>query len=437
MEVQVAETGPCSRSLQIKITPEQVTEHLDQVYASAAQQVQVKGFRPGKVPRKMIEKMHGAAILAEAKGQLLNRYLEEACREHELQPIGRVSVDGADDIEVKVGEGVEFTAQIDVKPTFEVPDAKGVEIPTFEEQATDEDVDNALKEIAHQRRKIQAVEEAVEDGDFVKCDYTFADKDGNEALKKTGVQLNTRIPINGVEAEAYSEALVGSKAGDEREMAIVFPENFEKEELRGQEGKINVQLHEVMRVAAPPIDDDLAKSMEFDSMELLREDLRGRISEEKVRLGKQRQEEAALDHLAKEAAITPPPSMVEEQQQSSLNAYAQRLQQEGVGEDEVQKRLEESKDEARQDAERRVQMFFLIEAIAQQQELSVAEAEVQAELEAIAQANSGPEQQLTAAQVFAHLREQNRLGELQLSLLERKVRDFLRENGQIVDKTGE
>lgn len=437
MEVQVAETGPCSRSLQIKITPEQVTEHLDQVYASAAQQVQVKGFRPGKVPRKMIEKMHGAAILEEAKGQLLNRFLEEACREHEIQPVGRVQVDEAEALEIKPGDGLEFTAKIDVKPTFEVPDAKGIEIPAFEEEANDEDIDKALKEIAHQKRKIQTVAEPIEDGDFVKCDYTFVDKDGNEVHTKTGVQLNTRIPINGVEADAYSEALVGGKAGDERTMVIAFPENFEKEEVRGQEGQIKVQLHEVLRVAPPPVDDELAKGMEFDTLDAMRDDLKVRISAEKARLGKQRQEEAALDHLATAAAITPPPSLVEEQLQSSLGAYAQRLQQEGVSQEEIQKRLEESKDEAQKDAERRVQMFFLIEAIAEQQDLTVVEAEVQAELEAIAQANSTPEQPLTAGHVFAHLKEQNRLGELQLSLLERKVRDFLSENGKIVDKTGD
>jgi len=436
MEVQVAETGPCSRSLQIKITPEQVTEHLDQVYASAAQQVQVKGFRPGKVPRKMIEKMHGEAILSEAKEQLLNRFLGEACRENEIQPIGRVKVDEFETLEVKSGEGLEFTAQVDVKPEFEIPDAKGIEIPAFEEEANDEDIDNALKEIAHQKRKIQTVDEAVEDGDFVKCDYTFVDADGNDVHTKTGVQLNTRIPINGVAAEAYSEALVGGKAGDTREMSISFPDNFEKEEVRGKEGKVKVQLHEVMRVAPPPVDDELAKGMEFESLELMREDLKGRIALEKVRLGKQRQEEAALEHLADSAEITLPPSLVEEQQQASLGAYAQRLQQEGMPDEEIQKKLEESKSEAQQDAERRVRMFFLVEAVAQQQNLTVEDADMQAELEAIAQANSGPEQQITAAQVFAHLKEQNRLGELQLSLLERKVREFLRENGQVVDKTG-
>ncbi|MCK5940430.1 MAG: trigger factor [Planctomycetes bacterium] len=436
MEVQVAETGPCSRSLQIKITPEQVTEHLDQVYASASQQVQVKGFRPGKVPRKMIEKMHGPAILQEAKEQLLNRYFGEACREHEIQPVGRVKIDDFEQLELKQGEGLEFTAKVDVKPEFEIPDAKGIEIPAFEEEANDEDIDNALKEIAHQKRTIQKVDEPVEDGDFVKCDYTFVDADGNDVHTKTGVQLNTRIPINGVDAKAYSEALISGKAGEEREMPITFPANFEKEAVRGKEGKVKVRLHEVMRVAPPPIDDELAKGMEFESLEQMRDDLRARISQEKVRIGKQRQEEAALDHLAKAADITLPPSLVEEQEQASLGAYAQRLQQEGMSDDEIQKKLEESKAEAHEDAERRVRMFFLIEAVAQQQNLTVEESDMRMELEAIAQANSGPEQQITAAQVHQHLQEQNRLGELQLSLLERKVREFLRENGQVVDKTG-
>jgi trigger factor len=436
MEVQVAENGPCSRSLQIKINPDQVSACLDQVYASAAEQVQVKGFRPGKVPRKMIEKLHGDELIQQAKEQLLNRYVGEACQENEIQPLGRVKVDDFETLEVQSGQGLEFTAQVDVRPEFEVPDAKGVEIPSFDGEASDEDIDNALKEIAHQKRTIQTVDEAVEDGDFVKCDYTFVDADGTEVHTKTGVQLNTRIPINGVEAGAYSEALVGGKSGDEREMPISFPDNFEKEEVRGKEGKVKVQLHEVMRVAPPPLDDELAKGMEFETLEQMREDLRGRIGQEKVRLGKQSQEQAALEHLAEAAGIALPPSLVEEQQQSSLQAYGQRLQQEGVPTEQIKERLEASKDESLKDAEQRVRMFFLIDAIAQQQELTVEEAEVQAELEAIAQANSSPQQQVTAAQVFSHLQEQNRLGELQLSLLERKVREFLRENGRVVDKTG-
>ncbi len=428
MQVQVAETGPCSRSLQITIPSDKVQEHLEQMYASASQQVQVKGFRPGKVPRAMIEKMHGEAIRAEAKEQLLNRYFGEACRENEIQPVGRIKIDDIESLEVKANEQLAFTAQLDIKPTFEIPSAKGIEIPAYEEEANDEDIDNALKEIAHQKRKIQPTTEAVEDGDFVKCDYTFHEGD-NEVHTREGVQLNTRIPINGVQQAVYAEALIGGKVGDVREMAIKFPDNFEKEGVRGKDGTVKVKIHEVLRVSPPPIDDELAKGMEFESLEKMRADLSVRISSEK------QQEEAALEFLSNAADIPLPPSLIEEQEQASLNAFGQRLQQEGTPDEEIQKKLEESKGSAHEDAERRVKLFFLVEAVAAQQELSVEEADVQAELANIAAANSSPEQEITPAQVYQHLEKENRLGELQLALLERKVRDFLRENGKTVDKT--
>ena len=437
MQVEVAETGPCSRSLQITITPEQVQEHLDQLYASAADQVQIKGFRKGKVPRKMIEKLHGEAILSEAKEQLLNRYFGEACREQEIQPIGRVKIDDFEQVEVTIGQGLAFTARVDVKPEIRLPELKGIEIPAYENEANDADIDNALKEIAHQKRKIGPVEAEIEAGDFVRCDYSFADEDGNEVHARTGVQLNTNIPIHGVDQAAYSEALIGGKSGDAREMPIAFPDNFEKEAVRGKNGTVKVTIHEVLRVSPAPIDDELAKGMEFDSLELLRDDLRTRITGEKQRLGKQNQEEAALQHLLTAAAVPAPPSMVEEQAEASLNNFGQRLQQEGLGEEEIRKRLEDSRSEAQQDAERRVQLFFLIEAIAQQEEMTVEDADMQQELENIAAANSNEQQQITAAQVrYQHLEGENRLGELRLALLERKVRDFLRDNGKTVDKTG-
>lgn len=435
MEVQVAETGPCSRSLQITIPSDKVQEHLEQMYASASQQVQIKGFRPGKVPRAMLEKLHGPAILAEAKEQLLNRYFGEACREKEIQPIGNIKVDDFDKLEVKKNTELAFTVQIDVKPEFEIPDAKGIEVPAFEKEANDEDVENALKEIAHQKRKIQPTDEAVEDGDFIKCDYTFCEGD-NEVHTRTGVQLNTRIPINGVEATAYTEALIGGKVGETREMAIKFPDNFEKEEVRGKDGTVKVTMHEVLRVSPPPIDDELAKGMEFESLDKLKEDLRSRISSEKQRLGVQRQEEAALDFISSKVDIPLPPSLIEEQAQASLGTFGQRMKEQGLPDEEIQKKLEESKDEAHQDAERRVKLFFMIEAVAAQQQLSVEQADMESELNNIAAANSGPEQQITAAQVYQHLEQENRLGELRLALLERKVRDFLRENAKIVDKTG-
>ena len=436
MEVQVAETGPCSRSLTITVPPTLVNEHLDRMFQSAQQQVQIKGFRPGKVPRGLVEKRFGAGILAEAKEQMLNRFFGEACRSKDLNPVGRIAIDDFDKLEVKPGQQLRFTAKIDVRPTFEIKASKGIEVEAYEAEATDADVDNALKEIVHQKRTIQPTSEAAADGDFLKCDYSFVDGSGKDVLSRSGAQLNTRIALHGVDEAAYAKSVIGARAGDAIEMPITFPTNFEKEALRGQQGMVRAKVTEVLRVTPPPIDDNLAKALEFAALTDLRADLKLRISNEKQRLGKGRQEEQALQKLLEQHNISLPPSLVEEQLRAALGSLAERLQQNGAKDEEIQKKLEESRGEAQQDAERRVRLFFLIEAVAKQNKLFVTENDVEAELRAIAIANSSENVQFTTTQVREHLERENRLGELRLALLERKVRDFLRDNAKIVDKKG-
>lgn len=436
MEVLVAETGPCSRALTVTVPSDAVQQHLDQMFASAQQQVQIKGFRPGKVPRAIVEKKFGAAILAEAKEQMLNRFFGEACRTKDINPVGRVAIDEFETLEVKPGAPLKFTAKIDVRPQFELKATKGLEVEAYEGEASDADVDNALKEIVHQKRTIRPTTEPAQDGDFLKADYTFRDAGGAEVATKKGVQLNTRLAIHGTKDDEFKAAVVGATAGKQLSIAIEFPANFEKEAVRGQKGKVELTVHEVLRVTPPPIDDELAKSLEFADLAALRADLKGRIAAEKQRLGKQRQEEQLLAGLIGAHDIALPPSLVEEQQQAALGSLAHRMQENGAGEDEIRKKLEESKDEAKQDAERRVRLFFLIEAVARQQKLFVTENDMEAELRAIALANSNENVQFTSAQAREFLEQQNRLGELRLSILERKVRDFLRENAKIVDKKG-
>jgi len=435
MEVQVAEIGPCSRSLEITVPPQQVNEHLDQMYESARQQIQIKGFRPGKVPRDLIQKKFGASILSEAKEQLLNRFFGEACKAKDLAPVGRVSIDDFEKLEVKPGSALKFVAKIDVRPVFELKSTKQLEVDAFVPEATDAEVDNALKEVAHQKRSIKKTDDAAQDGDFVKGDTSFVDAKGTVVHSRKGVQLNTRVAIHGTDEDAYTKALIGAVAGKTIEIPITFPDTFEKEAVRGQQGTVRVQVTEILRVLPPPIDDELAKSLEFESLAALRDDLRTRISAEKMRIGRQNQEEQALQRLLATHDIPVPPSLVEEQQHAALANFKARLEQNGASEEDVKKKLEESRDEAQQDALRRVKLFFLIEAVAKQQKLFVTETDMDHELRAIAAANSqqGP---ITAAQVRDHLEKENRLGELRLALLERKVRDFLRDNAKIVDKKG-
>ncbi len=429
MQVQVAETGPCSRSLTIQVPNASVREHVDAMYASANQQVRLKGFRPGKAPRKLLERHFSGSILKEAKEQLISRFFNEACQQQQITPVGRILVDGFEQLEIRLDADLQFTVKVDVRPVVEVGDLAGMEVESFTTEVTEEEIDSALQEIANQKRSIQKVDEPAQKGDFVKVDLRFHDESGAQVHERKGVQLNTNIPIAGVPAEKFEAALVGAKAGNEIEIELTYPDNFERETLRGKPGKAAITVHETLRVSTPPIDDEMAKGLDFESLAALREDLRGRIGSEKGRIGKLQQEDQCLQQLIEKHDFALPESLVEEQQLASLRSFAQRMDQAGMGKDDIEKKLEESRAEARQDAEKRVRLFFLIEAVARKQKLFVTESDVEAEVRNIAQANS-----VAPAAVVEHLEKNNQMGELRLALLERKVRDFLRENAKVVDK---
>lgn len=431
MQVEVAETGPCTRILTIVVPPERIREHLDQMYSSAAQQVNLKGFRKGKVPRQLLEKKYGGEILGEARQQIVNRFFNDACQDKKIVPVGRAEVDGFDKLEVHQDQQFQFVVRFDVKPAFTLEDVRGLEIQSVDNIANDADVDNALQEIAKQKRSIKSVEEPAQDGDFVKVDLRFLDETGAEVHARKNVQLNTGIPVAGTDPAEFAKALIGAQKGGNIELALTFPDNFEKDAFRGKPGKAVLDVHEVLRVTPAPIDEALAKSLDFDSVEALRGDLLARIGQEKIRVGKLRQEEDALQQVLEMHEFELPPSLVAEQQAASLNQFGQRLEQSGMPKEEIEKKLEESKAEAQTDAQRRVKLFFLIDAIARQQKLFVTETDVEAEVRNIAVQN-----QVTPAQVVEYLEKNNQVGELRLGLLERKVRDFLRESAKIVDKKG-
>lgn len=429
MHVEVVESGPCSRTVTIKVPADRVRKHLDDMFASANQQVQMKGFRPGKVPRKVLEKRLGESITGQAKEQLVNQMFGDACREKQLVPVGRAHIENFEALVLAAGSPLEFQVKVDVKPEFELKDPKGIEVEAFDPVANETDVDNALKEVSNQKRSIKKVDEPAQDGDFVKSDLTFVDESGATVHERKGVQLNTRIPVAGTAAEAFAKALVGATAGQQIELDLTFPANFEKEAVRGKAGKLRIAVLEVLRVAGAPIDDELAKSLEFENLAALRADLLVRIGHEKERVGKLRQEELCLQHLLSNHEFPLPETLVTEQAQASLMNFARRLEQNGTGKEEIEQKVEESKAEARTDAERRVKLFFLIDAVARQEKMAVTDEDMWREIQAVAQQNNA-----TPQQVVEYLQQNNQVNELRLALMERKVREFLRTNARIVDK---
>lgn len=429
MQTTVTAAGPCRKTLKITIPPERVRSHLDEYYQQAAQQVRQKGFRPGKIPRRVLEQRFGTAILAEAKESLINRCFEDALREHKLAPVSRPSVEGLDDQPLDPEKSVEFSVHVEVRPEFQVAKTRGLELKPQDPAVTDEDVQQALAQIAGQKKTLRSVEEPVAEGDFAKGDLRFLDAQGNPVHERPGVQLNPRIPVAGTDPEQFAQQMIGAERGATVTIPLTYPDNFEKEAVRGQPGSIQFTIQQVMRVLSPAIDDELAKGFGFDSLTALQEDLHNRIGAEKQRIELRRQEEEMIRQLLAETQFEVPETMVEQQAQHHLDAYAKRLEENGAPKEEIEQRVAAARDEAKQDAEQRVRTFFLLDTIARQEKLFVTEGDLEAEFRGIAAQNDA-----TPDQVREYYRENNLMTDLRIALMERKVREFLRENAQRTDK---
>lgn len=427
MEVQVEETGPCRKTLTIKVPPEQVKAHVAEVFKTASNQVQVKGFRPGKVPRKVLQQRFGTQILEEAKESLINTSFEDACKDHDISFIGKPDVEGIDESPLSEEQALEFQVHLDVRPEFEVKNVKGVEVKAESTEVTEEDIENGLKQLANQKRSLKTVDDPVEDGDFVKGDLAFK-KDGEEILTRSGAQLNTNIPVAGTDPQAFSDKLRGAEKGKVLEIEIKYPDTFEKEEVRGQEGTLQITINEVMRVVPPPIDDQLAKGFDYDSLDALKEELQKRIGEEKASAETARQENVILETLLNDNPFALPQSLVADQKQHLLQQIEAQLRERGADDDTVKQEVIKHTEEAEKEAERRVRVFFLLEAIAKSQKIFVTEGDIDVELRNIAAQNN-----VTPEQAREHYEKNDLLGDLRLSVMERKVREFLRENAKITD----
>jgi len=427
MEVQVAETGPCRKTLTIKVPPEKIREHVAQVYKTASDQADIKGFRRGKVPRRVLQQRFGDEILKEAKESLINTSFEDACKDHEIAFIGKPDVEGVDEAPLNEEQTLEFQVHLDVRPEFEVTNVKGVEVKAESSEVTEEDLESGLKQLAAQKRSLKTVEDPVEDGDFVKADLVFK-KDGEEILTRSGAQLNTNIPVVGTDQQVFADKLRGADKGKVLEMEIKYPDTFEKEEVRGQEGTLQITVHQVMRVVPPPMDDDLAKGFDYDSLDALKDDLRKRIGEEKVTAETARQENAIIDTLLNDNPFALPQSLVKDQKQHLLQQLEGQMRQGGAGDDDVKQELVKHTEEAEKEAERRVRVFFLLDAIASSQKIFVTEGDMDVELRNIAAQNN-----VSPDQAREHYEKNDLLGDLRLSIMERKVREFLRDQAKITD----
>lgn len=356
---------------------------VEKAYKKQRGQIRVPGFRPGKAPRKMIEAMFGAQVFyEEAVNIALPDAYEEAVKEQELQVVGYPQVELLD-----VGkEGFSFKATVAVFPEMTLGQYKGLEAPRAEAKVTDEDVDARLKEMAERNSRMVSVDRAVEKGDIANINFEgFLDGEPFDGGKGEDHDLEIG---SGSFVPGFEDQLIGMKAEEERDINITFPEDYHAD-LAGKAVVFHVKVNAVKVKEVPAIDDEFAKDVsEFDTLDELKADVRGKITAEREAAAGRAFEDILMGKVADGLTGEIPDAMVEAQAQRFVDNFRMQIQSQGLPFDKYLEMTNMDVDslleQAKEPAARQVKMDLAVGAIIKAEGLEATDEDVDAEYEKMA-----------------------------------------------------
>ena len=382
MSLQVEKLEKNMAKLTIEVPAEKVEAALQNAYLKNRKQISVPGFRKGKVPRQMIEKMYGPSIFYDdAVNAMIQEAYPEATKECDLEIVSRPDVEV---VQIEKGKPFIFTAEVAVKPEVTLGQYKGIEVEKADTTATDEEVAAEIdKEREANSRTITVEDRAVQDGDMTVIDFEgFVDGEAFEGGKGTDYPLTIG---SGAFIPGFEEKLVGAEIGKEVEVDVTFPEEYHAKELAGKPAVFKCTVKEIKVKELPELDDDFAQDVsDFDTLEEYKADVRKKVEEKKAADAKAKKEDAVIEKIIEGATMEIPDAMVETQAERMVDEFAQRLQMQGLSMEQymqftggnVQAMVEQSKPQAL----KRIQSRLVLDAVVAAENLTATDEEVDAEL---------------------------------------------------------
>ena len=388
MGLQVEKLENNMAKLTIEVPADDLEKALQSAYMKQKNKIAMPGFRKGKVPRQMIEKMYGPEIFYDdAANALIPKAYSEAYEECELEIVSRPEINV---VQIEKGKSFIFTADVATKPEVKLGEYKGLEVDKVSTRVTQKEVDAKIQEEAEKNaREVVVTDRAVADGDEVILDFEgFVDGEAFEGGKGENYPLTIG---SGSFIPGFEEQLVGAEAEKEVEVKVTFPEDYHAEELKGKEAVFKCTVHEIKAKELPELDDEFASEVsEFDTLDELKTDIKAKIKEQKVNDGKRAQEDAAVDAIIESAKMDLPEAMVDTQARQMLDEFAQRMQQQGLTLDQYMQftgmTADKMMDELRPQAEKRIKTRLVLEAIAKAENIEITDEKLDEEIAKMAEA---------------------------------------------------
>lgn len=388
MSLQVEKLEKNMAKLTIEVSAEDFEAAVQKAYLKNKGKISIPGFRKGKAPRKMIEKMYGAGIFFEdAANALIPDAYEKETADCDLEIVSRPEIDV---VQIESGKPFIFTAEVALKPEVTLGEYKGIEVEKQNIEVTDEEVQAEVdKERENNSRTLDVDDRAVENGDMVKLDFEgFVDGVAFDGGKGENFDLTIG---SGSFIPGFEEQLVGAEIGADVEVNVTFPEDYHAADLAGKPAVFKCKVNEIKVKELPEADDDFAQDVsEFETLEEYKADIRKNLTEKKEQEAKAAKEAAVVEKIVANASMEIPDAMIDNQVRQMADDFARRIQSQGLTVEQYFQFTGMTADklfeQMRPEALKRIQNSLVLEAVAAAEQIEISDERVEEELVKMAEA---------------------------------------------------
>jgi len=431
VNVTVENLAPCKKLLRVEVDAQDVDEVFAAITKDFQKQASLPGFRPGKAPRELVAKKYEADIKAEAKRKLIGDAYRKALDEKKIAVVGYPDIE---EIQFGRGQALQFAATIETAPEFQMPDYKGLRVKREVKSVTDADMERALELLRRQHTKFETVAREAHPGDIAVVNYTGTCDgkpitDAAPTAKGLAEQKNFWVDI-GPEAflPGFAEALTGAKAGDRRAVSVDFPADFVTKELAGRKGVFEIEIVEIKQKILPPIDDAFAKLYGAESLEKLRagvrRDLENELNYSQAKAIRTQVVRGLLDRVNFDL----PETAVAQETRNAVYDIVRQNTKRGITREMIERQKEEIYSAATHNAKERVKLSFLIQRIAEKENLQVSQDEILKRAQSLATLY-----QIPLDKFLKDLQKRDGVPELYEQILHDKALDLLEKSAVIED----
>ena len=424
-KVSIKDISNVEKQIEVTIAADTVAEELDNCYRTLRSSVKIKGFRPGKTPRSVLERFYGKQAETEVLNKLINDSFQEIIKEHNINPVSQPIIDND---KLKSGQDFTYRARVEVAPEISLhEDYLDLEAEQEKVNVTDEVVDNYLNELRnfHSQLKNPEADRPIGSGDFVLLDFAGSIEgiplQGGEGKDKL-IEIKPEGFLPG-----FTDQLTGLTPGTKKEITITVPDDYTEKELSGKTINFQVNIKEIKEKIIPPLDDNFARDMgEFETLADLKKQLKKDIILREERRVRSLFYDNIIQKIIENTPFEVPPSLVEKQTEYLIQQSRSRMNEQGMKIDSSTVVNRELKETHRPIAESQVKRSFLLQAIAAKEEITVSPAEIKKELDNLAASSGGQLKNLTEGprqeELQQHIKEK---------VLEDKTLAFLAEKTKI------